>query len=61
MDEEGLLEAIAKLTVMYKEEGGDGGDSDKDGEEIEFHREDMFKRKKNRYTKNKHKSMNRIP
>ena len=43
MDEEGLLEAIAKLTVMDKE-GGDGGDSDEDGEELEFHGEDMFKK-----------------
>jgi len=43
LDEEGLLEAIAKLTVMDKE-GGDGGDSDEDGEELEFHGEDMFKK-----------------
>ncbi len=43
LDEEGLLQAIAKLTLMDKE-GGDGGDSDEEGEEIECHGEDMFER-----------------
>ena len=36
LDEEGLLQAIVKLTLMDKE-GGDGGDSDEEGEEIECH------------------------
>ncbi len=44
LDEEGLLEAIVKLTILMDKEGtSDGGDSDKDGEEAGFHGEDMFK------------------
>ena len=39
LDEEGLLEAIVKLPLLDKE-SGDGGDSDKEGEEVEFHREE---------------------
>jgi hypothetical protein len=41
LDEEGLLQSIAKLTLIDKE-GGDGGDGDQEGEEIECHGEDTF-------------------
>ncbi len=45
LDEEGLvLEAITKLTLLMDKEGGDGGDSDEEGEEVEFHGEDTFKK-----------------
>jgi hypothetical protein len=43
LDEEGLLQCIAKLTLIDKE-GGDGVDSDQEGEEIECHGEDIFEK-----------------